>query len=148
MVARGTVTSLGAALALSLLSGAAAAQDCMLRCITIEQFIGEERTARIPLTCDAAALACRGTGTLLIGGTPVPVPIEARYFADAVEVVFQLPFSIESVGSAQRILMSLDDSESQAKNAALRWSTANERPHVTRYLPGHIRILVDRYRRP
>jgi len=142
------VTRVGAAVALSLLSAPAAAQDCTLRCITIEQFMGEERTARIPLTCDAAALACKGTGTLLIGGTPAPVPIEASYSANAVEVVFQLPFSIEGVGSAQRILMPLDDSESQAKNAALRWSTANERPHVTRYLPGHLRIVVERYRRP
>ena len=33
---------------------------------------------------------------------PASVPIEASYFANAVEVVFHLPFSIEGVGSTQR----------------------------------------------
>jgi hypothetical protein len=136
------------ALALCLIGGGAFAQDCTLRCISIEQYIGEDMTARVPLACDANATTCRGEGTLSIGGTPARVPITASYFADAVEVSFRMPFSLDGAGDTQRILMSLDETPSQAKNAALRWSTRSERPFVTRYLPGHIRIVVDRYRRP
>ena len=124
------------------------AQDCVLRCVTIQQFIGEERVATVPLLCDTAAIVCHGNGTFRISGTAMPVEISARHLLNSLEVRFRTAQPIGSMGETQSFIVPLTVEVSQSRNLALRWSTAGERPHVTRFVPGHITIVVERYQPP
>jgi hypothetical protein len=129
-------------------SGPAGAQDCLLRCVTIQQFIGEESVATIPLLCDTAAIVCHGEGTLRISGTTMPVAISARHLLNSLEVRFRTAQPIGTMGETQSFIVPLNVDARQRRNVALRWSTAGERPHVTRFVPGHITIVVERYQPP
>ncbi len=74
---------------------------CVGLCVTVEQAADEAFRAVSALECGPGALACRGSGVLLIEGRMVPVVIAGRLARGSLGL--QMRGETESLGTAIRI---------------------------------------------
>ena len=137
-----------AAVAFLLAIPAAHAQDaaCKLRCITIYQYFSDEISATIPLTCDTAAIYCKGEGALRINGEMVPTAISAEFTAIGVRLRFLTAQGELNGGSS---IVFNNPLPTQSKTFSLRWPLPKAANGLTlrqtHALGGHIKLIVENY---
>jgi hypothetical protein len=58
--------------------------SCTRGCVALFQTIGDEMKQQIFLECDQIGGGCKGTGTLIVAGTDIPIRIEGTIGAELV----------------------------------------------------------------